>query len=589
MEGMIGRLLDASLQGMAGYVAVLAIVNIFHRLSPSAKCWLWRLCGLKLLVSMAFILSLPVLPSSGEGIFDASNDLVPTTSVVTLDTSAPQQNLNFGQPDWPMLLAATWLVIALILALRQWSRYALERRRLITTTRPTPLNFNGLKASNRILVSEKARSPMVVGLFHPIILLPKSLMSRPEQLEMAILHEQAHIRRRDLVWQALLAIVGCCFWFLPPARWIERLARTEAEQACDLEVVTATGNPRTYFRFLVQLAQCRQVAPGIACMVSETRRVLARRINTVKQTRIQWQFALLALALAAPALLPLRAVGQMANSPSPSPTIDSLAKKHMGVFELDLSPEQRLRFKELSERHNKETREFGNKLAAMKQANVSDKDRIAYDISIRMPMFNRQTEERWNVLTEAQKQRQRQVTLQYLGPMSIGNKEVAKSVGVSEAKRLRIKALADQYRIFMSEQEHANWTEGRDLMSKKVKIRDYTVAEQERMELLRKEIYTAFGERRSKLKKELAEIQRRGIRYEVNQDLFIGKSKSFNEARSLAIKRLMDERRREYYRLSAIAESHLTLHQRSAWSKMLGTRVEFPKREANGDWVIAYR
>ena len=90
---------------------------------------------------------------------------------------------------------------------------------------------------------------------HPAVILPEPLLAKlsTDELDHVILHELAHVARRDdwtnLAARAATALVG---WH-PAAAWVLRRIDREREIACDDWVVAATGAPRPYAASLARL------------------------------------------------------------------------------------------------------------------------------------------------------------------------------------------------------------------------------------------------------------------------------------------------------------------------------------------------
>ena len=86
-------------------------------------------------------------------------------------------------------------------------------------------------------------SPLVYGIVRPVILLPVDAGDWSEQRRrVVVLHELAHITRRDALSQ-LLAGLACALWWFHPGVWFAALRmRAESERACDDRVV-ASGVP----------------------------------------------------------------------------------------------------------------------------------------------------------------------------------------------------------------------------------------------------------------------------------------------------------------------------------------------------------
>ena len=79
-------------------------------------------------------------------------------------------------------------------------------------------------------------SPMLIGFFSPIILLPDGDVS-PDELNYAMRHELAHYIRRDTWINLLILLVSALHWFNPLVYLITKAIRTDCEAACDEAVV----------------------------------------------------------------------------------------------------------------------------------------------------------------------------------------------------------------------------------------------------------------------------------------------------------------------------------------------------------------
>ncbi|NRA98166.1 MAG: M56 family metallopeptidase, partial [Planctomycetes bacterium] len=143
-----------------------------------------------------------------------------------------------------------------------------------------------LRISRRVAMATCAtlKSPVLAGIFKPIILLPPGLALglSPAQVEMVILHELAHIRRWDNFVNLVQRIVECALFFHPFTWWLSRHLRREREHCCDALVVSQTGRPRTYARTLLQLTSPQSLSPALVPMaegdvVERVRRILSNR------------------------------------------------------------------------------------------------------------------------------------------------------------------------------------------------------------------------------------------------------------------------------------------------------------------------
>src|SRR5678816_3320513 len=77
--------------------------------------------------------------------------------------------------------------------------------------------------------------PAIVGLWNPRLILPCGLIERlnTEELRFVLLHEFAHLRRRDLLVMWLLTAARIIHWFNPLTWLALRAARIDTELACD--------------------------------------------------------------------------------------------------------------------------------------------------------------------------------------------------------------------------------------------------------------------------------------------------------------------------------------------------------------------
>ncbi|MEM8782649.1 MAG: M56 family metallopeptidase [Planctomycetota bacterium] len=115
----------------------------------------------------------------------------------------------------------------------------------------------GLRQLTPILVSTRAATACAAGWLRPVVLLPVAVVRdlTPPQLEAIVLHELAHLRRRDPWWNALQCVAETLLFFHPAAWWLSANIRDERERACDDAAVGITGDAAGYARALVATAE----------------------------------------------------------------------------------------------------------------------------------------------------------------------------------------------------------------------------------------------------------------------------------------------------------------------------------------------
>lgn len=149
------------------------------------------------------------------------------------------------------LLSALWLFGALAAALVQGGGYLLARRRLLRDARPdleaeaqagqTAASL-GLKRAVPVRRSRQVRTPMVLGLLRPVLLLPEGQAVD----EVVLCHELTHLKRLDLAYKALLVAACWLHWFNPLVWWMSRAASENLELCCDDDV--AAGRDAAFRR-----------------------------------------------------------------------------------------------------------------------------------------------------------------------------------------------------------------------------------------------------------------------------------------------------------------------------------------------------
>lgn len=97
--------------------------------------------------------------------------------------------------------------------------------------------------------SATAGLPAVVGLVRPRILLPADFDRRytAQEKVLVIAHERLHVRRGDLLANALAALLGCLFWFNPLLPFAMRRFRLDQELACDGRVIAHHPHARRQY------------------------------------------------------------------------------------------------------------------------------------------------------------------------------------------------------------------------------------------------------------------------------------------------------------------------------------------------------
>ena len=134
----------------------------------------------------------------------------------------------------------------------------------------------------RLCSTGRVASPATVVLLRPHIFLPRDAEQWPVgRRRVALLHELAHVSRRDDLVLLIGRTARACFWFHPLVWWAVRELRRLAEEACDDVVLREHGNPCGYAEELLGFAHRQSSAPPavVCCMAGSSN--LERRIASI--------------------------------------------------------------------------------------------------------------------------------------------------------------------------------------------------------------------------------------------------------------------------------------------------------------------
>ena len=222
----------------------------------------------------------------------------------------PTMSPNLGWQTWfpirlssrPVceVIAVLWALASALLLIRLAISYR-SMQRLKTRATPAAQRLQerlgvlsaraGVRRKARLLVSDVVSAPMALGLFDPVILIPRSLPQQMSELDFdhVALHELAHLRRYDDWINLLQKLFEALLPIQPALFWIGHQLSLERETACDDWVIAATGTAKPYATSLTRIAEltlwarCGILASGAAGHPSQlfvrVQRLLDKRRN----------------------------------------------------------------------------------------------------------------------------------------------------------------------------------------------------------------------------------------------------------------------------------------------------------------------
>ena len=228
----------------------------------------------------------------------ANRDAAPVTSAPSTDgvdwllaPPAEEAVEASSGPAWPTILLSVWLAVALALALRlvvghvAVSRIVRGGRRLDSADWTSPLyeaaDIVDVAVDVDLVVSDRVTMPFTAGVRRPVIVLPESASEWTLERRRAVLmHELAHVRRRDLVPHHVARWVCALHWFNPLAWAGARRMRAESERAADDLVLTAGTRASDYADHLLQIVSGagRSLMPAPALPLAQRREFEGRML-----------------------------------------------------------------------------------------------------------------------------------------------------------------------------------------------------------------------------------------------------------------------------------------------------------------------
>ncbi len=161
-----------------------------------------------------------------------------------------------------------------------------------------------LRGDVTLLQSPDDVMPMTWGWRRPVVLLPAEATQWSDQRRrVVLLHELAHVKRRDYLKQMVAQLVCALYWFNPLVWLAARQMCIEREAACDDLVLSGGCNASDYAGHLVEVSASFQRVPQMAAIAMARSSQLEGRIAAIvdasRNRRLRTSAAVAILALIA--------------------------------------------------------------------------------------------------------------------------------------------------------------------------------------------------------------------------------------------------------------------------------------------------
>jgi TonB family protein len=154
-----------------------------------------------------------------------------------------------GLWSWPVVLAAIWALGTFIMTVRGVGGWVI----LLRTRRRSTHFLEGDGAEVRI---GNVTTPLTCGVLRPLILLPENAPDWDEsRLRAVLLHESAHVHRRDCVAKYVAQASRALLWWNPLTWMVAARLNYEQELACDDAVLAAGVSADSYATILLDVVR----------------------------------------------------------------------------------------------------------------------------------------------------------------------------------------------------------------------------------------------------------------------------------------------------------------------------------------------
>jgi beta-lactamase regulating signal transducer with metallopeptidase domain len=220
----------------------------------------------------------------------AAFEAVPAEAVQASATAEPAAG-NWDDPSLLFFLLyaggaamVAGRLIAGLLTLRRWTRAAREVDS--PEWRAALARAGGESLGIRLLASDDAGSPLSWGLRRPVILLDRDTLRSPAEADAILVHEVAHVARRDWPSLILSRLAVALFWFNPLVWRLDREVAQQAEEAADSDAAAAV-EPARYAQTLLDWARLSGSAALPANAIAAGEPGLAKRVRAILDGRVQ--------------------------------------------------------------------------------------------------------------------------------------------------------------------------------------------------------------------------------------------------------------------------------------------------------------
>ncbi|MED1607891.1 BlaR1 family beta-lactam sensor/signal transducer [Cytobacillus kochii] len=247
---------------------------------------------------------IPELQKEGTTVAIEENQAVMTNEFIK-DFSVSVQRIDFSFLNVPLMIL--WLLgVFVLLSLLLISFFALKRLKAQTQPVEDP-NIKalflsckkrlGIKRTIDVRYSTETHSPLIFGLFHSVVVIPKKEQSwlTMTDYENIFLHELSHYKNKDLLTNYVMIFFQVIYWFNPLIWIASKRMKADREMACDEAVLQLLYHDKAVVRYghtMINFASTMQRKLPLTAEFTSGKRQMKERIERIAAFRTKKAYSL---------------------------------------------------------------------------------------------------------------------------------------------------------------------------------------------------------------------------------------------------------------------------------------------------------
>jgi len=230
-------------------------------------------------------------------------DINPTTFTIpevtgSINTNPQSNSTLFWIEQNSAYIAMAWLAGMILFMLKVLGSFIWLKRMLNLAVPMTNTSINsllihikavlGIKSNVELKTSSWIKSPIIVGIIRPTILLPIGLIEglSIDEVEAILYHELSHFKRKDFVINIIINVLQIVFFYHPTYWWLKSQLDHEREYATDEMALQYSNKKLPMIKALakVQAYSLNQPALGFA---ENSKNQVFKRINNMMNSKQQ--------------------------------------------------------------------------------------------------------------------------------------------------------------------------------------------------------------------------------------------------------------------------------------------------------------